>query len=128
MADTSSDSGCGWVYAVRAGSDVKLGLTTNSCVFTYLHKNYSRTYSSWHAVQLLYVDDCRHAERALLYLLKKYVQHTRHEIVQCCDEAIVAAFRKVSIFFHDDPDRVAADMDEATQAWQQRQQAKIDSK
>ena len=31
MADITSESGCGWIYAVRAGPDVKLGL---AAIFT----------------------------------------------------------------------------------------------
>lgn len=106
----------GWIYAVRA-DDVKLGCTTNEDVFEYMHKNYSRTYASWRAVQLLHVPDCRLAERNLRFLLRDHLPEGedshRHELVRCSDELIADAFFKIAFFFHDDPLRVAADMQRA---------------
>ncbi len=114
-------SNAGWIYAVRAGLDVKLGFTTNANVYAYLTKNYSRTYSSWTALQLLLVPDCRYAEKGLLLLLKKYLQHDKHEIVQCDDDKVISAFHKMAIFFYDDADRVVADMEEAKRLWGNKQ-------
>lgn len=120
----SADLHVGWVYAVRSGNDVKIGFTTNADPHSYLHTNYARTYSTWTVLQLLQVADCRHAEKALLFLLRQHLQHDRHEIVQCDDDVIFAAFNKVSVFFHDTPDRVAADMERARQIHEDAKQLK----
>ncbi len=110
----------GWVYAVRGGDDVKVGLTTETCVYSYLHKNYSRTYTSWTAVQLLQVDDVHHAERCLLYVLRPHLQNEKHELVRCSDGNLEDAFNKVSVFFHD-RNQTVTDMKKAASVWESAQ-------
>ena len=118
----------GWVYAVQGPQDTKIGMTTELDVFSYMHKHYSRTYSSWRAQQLLWVDDCRHAEKSLLFLLREYRTSDKHEVVHCSEEVVIAAFRKVSLFFHDDPDKVGEDTQRAEELWQEQQRQKQEDK
>lgn len=93
----------GFCYACKCDAAVKIGMTTCADVFDYLNKNYSRTYSSWTLLALVWTPDCALAERMTLFTLRDQKCSNRHELVLAPDTVILQAFDAVSMFFFSPP-------------------------